>query len=773
MPPMQTQSATTTHHRICPLCEACCGLEIQVQDHQVISIRGHEGDSFSQGYICPKGIALKDLHEDPDRLRQPLIKRNGHHEPATWAEALAHIEAHLPALMARHGRNAVGVVAGNPVAHKIGLMLYLPRLVKALGTQQFFSATTLDQMPRHVVSGLLYGHWMSVPVPDLPRTDWLLVLGANPVASNGSMWTVPDFKGKARALQARGGRLIVIDPRRTETAALANEHHFIRPGSDVFLLLGMVHSLFAHDLIQTGRLTPWLDGLDAVRQAVTAYTPESMAQRCGVPALVIHRLAQELATTPRAAIYGRIGTCTQAFGTLNTWLIDLLNLLTGHLDEVGGSLFPKAAAFAANTVGPAGRGRGTVTARHSSRVSGAPEVMGEFPMGCLAEEIETPGTGQIRALFTVGTNPVLSAPNGDRLAGALESLDFMVSLDIYLNETTRHADVILPGPSPLEDLHYDVPFPQLAWRNHARYSAPVLTRPADQPAEWETLLRLAAIARGQGVVDNVAPLDDAYFQEELRKAGGSPPPTLDPATATAQVEHAADVAVPSATPLLQGPDRLLDLALRTGPYGDGPQGPDRGGLTLNTLRQAPDGIDLGELQPRIPELLRTPDGRINLAPVALLHDLERATAALAEPVPEYMIIGRRDVRSNNSWMHNLPLLAKGPMRCTALMHPQDAARLGLTTGAFVRIRNSIGNSKTLDNNTHKTLRAEVSISNDMMPGIVSLPHGWGHHLPGTRLSVAAQRPGVNLNHLLDESLRDPLSGNAVLSGLAITLELDI
>jgi anaerobic selenocysteine-containing dehydrogenase len=760
---MPTDSLATTHHRICPLCEACCGLEIQVHNQRVISIRGHDGDSFSHGYICPKGVALKDLHEDPDRLRQPLIRRNGRHEPATWAQALAHIATHLPPIMARHGRNAVGVVAGNPVAHKIGLLLYLPRLIKALGTQQFFSAATLDQMPRHVVSGLLYGHWMSVPVPDLPRTDWLLVLGANPVASNGSMWTVPDFKGKARALQARGGKLIVIDPRRTETAALANEHHFIRPGSDVFLLLGMVHSLFAQGLINTSRLTPLLDGLDAVRQAVASCAPQAMAPRCGIPAEVIQRLASELATTPRAALYGRIGTCTQAFGTLNTWLIDLLNLLTGHLDEAGGSLFPKAAAFAANTAGPAGRGRGTATARHTSRVSGAPEVMGEFPMGCLAEEIETPGAGQIRALFTVGTNPVLSAPNGERLAHTLEQLDFMVSLDIYLNETTRHADVILPGPSPLEDLHYDVPFPQLAWRNHARYSAPVLTRPADQPAEWETLLRLAAIARGQGLIDDVAPLDDAYFQEELRKASAQTPAPIDSAP-TGSATPAAHAQPPYT---LRGPDRLLDLALRTGPYGGGPatQGPNDGaGLTLETLRQAPCGVDLGELQPRLPELLRTPNGRINLAPDALLHDLQRALAALAEPAPDYVIIGRRDVRSNNSWMHNLALLAKGPMRCTALVHPHDANQLGLTPGSTVRIRNS---------NSQKTLLAEVSISADMMPGVVSLPHGWGHHLPGTRLTLAAQRPGVNLNHLLDESLRDPLSGNAVLSGVAVSLALEV
>jgi formylmethanofuran dehydrogenase subunit B len=478
-----SETSLQTHHRICPLCEACCGLEVQTQGDQVIRVRGHASDIFSHGYLCPKGVALKDLHEDPDRLRAPLIKRNGVFHEAGWDEAFAEIERRLPPLIAQHGRNAVGVVAGNPTSHKLGLMLYYPRLLKALGTRNIFSAATLDQMPRHVVSGLLYGHWMSVPVPDIARTDWLLVLGANPVASNGSMWTVPDFRGKARAMQARGGRLIVIDPRRSETAALADEHHVIRPGSDAFLLAGMLHHLFAKNLVTAGAATSLVDGLALLKDAVQPFTPARTALRCGVPAETIQRLATELASTPRAALYGRIGTCTQRFGTLSTWLIDVLNILTGHLDQPGGTMFPKAAAFAANTQGKPGQGRGVVTGRFATRVSQAPEVMGEVPITCLAEEIETPGEGQVRALITLATNPVLSSPNGARLARALDGLDFMVSMDIYLNETTRHADVILPGPSPLEDLHYDVPYPQMSWMNHARFSAPVFARAPGQPAE--------------------------------------------------------------------------------------------------------------------------------------------------------------------------------------------------------------------------------------------------------------------------------------------------
>jgi anaerobic selenocysteine-containing dehydrogenase len=522
---------TTTHHRICPLCEACCGLEIKTDADRIISIRGHDADVFSAGYICPKGVALKDLHEDPDRLRTPLIKRDGQFVAATWDEAFAEIEQRLPPLLATHGRDAVALSVGNPSAHKIGLLLYFSHLAKALRSRNVFSASTLDQMPKQLSSGLMFGHWLSIAVPDIARCDFLLVLGANPLASNGSLWTVPDFKGKAKAMQARGGQLVVVDPRRTETAHMANAHHFIRPGADVFLLLGMVHTLFEEQLVQLGRVAPWVNGLEDVQAAVQPFAPEAVAERCGMAASIIRALARQLATTPRAAVYGRIGTCTQLYGTLASWLVDVLNTLTGHLDAPGGAMFPKAAAFAHNTMGTPGQGRGVATGRHHSRVSGAPEVFGELPMGCLAEEIETAGPGQVRALITIASNPVLSAPNGQRLAQALEGLDFMVSMDIYLNETTRHADVILPGLSPLEDLHYDVAFPQFSWRNHARYSAPVFPAPADQAPEWATLLKLAAIAQGQGAQTDPLTMDDTLFAQDAAKQYGEHAPALMAATA--------------------------------------------------------------------------------------------------------------------------------------------------------------------------------------------------------------------------------------------------
>jgi anaerobic selenocysteine-containing dehydrogenase len=737
---MTSKTTETIAHRICPFCEACCGLELKISDGQITGIRGNEADVFSAGYICPKGAALKNLHEDPDRLRTPLVNRDGRFVEASWDEAFAEIERRLPPILARHGRDSVATVIGNPSAHKIGLLLYFPRLAKSLGTHNIFSASTVDQMPKQLSSGLMFGHWLSIPVPDIERTDFLLILGANPVVSNGSLWTVPNFRGKAKAMRARGGRIVVVDPRRSETAEIADQHLFIRPGGDVFFLLGMVQTLFDEKLVRLGRLAEYVVGVEAVESAVAGFPAEKVAARCGIAAERIRELARTLAAAERAAVYGRIGTCTQEYGTLTSWLIDVLNVLTGHLDELGGAMFPKAAAFAANTTGKPGAGRGIITDRHRSRVAGAPEVFGELPITCMAEEIETPGEGQVRALISIAGNPVLSAPNGGRLAAALDRLEFMVSLDIYLNETTRHADVILPGLSPLEEMHYDVAFPQFAYCNQARYSPPVLPYPSGQVPEWQTLLRLLAIIRGMGAKADITQLDDELVAKEVRRWAG---PETD--------------AVLQAVSRWQGPERLLDIALRIGPYGD-QFGRNPDGLNLEKVKAAPNGIDLGPLKQRMPEVLRTPSGKIELAPPMLLADLARPAADLARPIPDLTIIGRRQLRSNNSWMHNLPVLANGPFRCTALVSPSDAARLGLRNGGGARIVSD-----------DRAIEVQVEVSDEMMPGVVSLPHGWGHDLPGTKLTLAAERPGANLNALLDENFRDPLSGNAVLNGLPVKM----
>ncbi len=731
----------TIAHRICPFCEASCGLELTLSAGQVTRIQGHAADVFSHGYICPKGAALRDLHEDPDRLRGPLIKRGGRFTEATWDEAFAEIERRLPPILAEHGRNAAAVTLGNPAAHKIGLLVYGMRFSRALRTQNIFSASTLDQIPKQLSSGLMFGDFLSIAVPDIERADFLLMLGAKPMVSNGSLWTVPNFRDKAKAMRARGGKLIVVDPRRTDTAKAADEHIFIRPGGDVFFLLGMVHALFEEKLVNLGRLADHVAGVAEVESAVDGFAAEKMSARCGIPAATIRDLARRLAAAQRGLVYGRIGTCTQEYGTLCSWLVDVLNVLSGHLDQPGGAMFPKAAGFAANTMGKPGSGRGVITGRRHSRVSGAPEVMGEFPITCLAEEIETPGDGRVRALITVASNPVLSAPNGPRLSAALERLEFMVSLDVYLNETSRHADVILPDPSPLEELHYDIAFTQLSYRNHARYSRPVLPAKPDQPSEWQILLKLLAIVEGKGAQADVDRLDDELVAEDVRKLAG---PHAD--------------AVLTALAGRRGPERLVDLALRSGPYGD-QFGLNPEGINLDKVMATEGGIDLGPLAPRIPEVLRTPSGKIELAPPMLLEDLKRPAADLARPVPEMVIVGRRQLHSNNSWMHNLPVLTKGASRCTALVNPADAQRLGLRDGGRARIaRNGV------------SVEAEVKITDEMMPGVVSLPHGWGHNLPGTKLKVAATYPGANLNALLDENLRDPLSGNAVLSGVPVKME---
>lgn len=783
-----------TVHRICPLCEACCGLELQVQGEHVLSVRGHDADVFSRGYLCPKGVALKDLHEDPDRLRTPLVRRGGELVPASWDDAFAEIEARLLPLRERHGKDAVAIALGNPGAHKMGLALYFPRLFRALGTKNFFSASTLDQMPKQLANGLMYGEWLSVALPDIERCELLLMLGANPMASNGSLWTVPDFRGKARALRERGGALIVVDPRRTETAAVADEHLAIRPGGDVFFLLGLVHTLFDEGLVRLGRLAPHVVGVEALQQAVRPFAPERMADGCGIEASTMRALARRLATTERAAVYGRLGTCAQVHGSLNSWLIDVLNVLTGHLDEPGGAMFPKAPAFAANTMGAPGRGRGIAYGRHRSRVSGAPEVFGELPMGCLAEEIETPGDGQVRALITIASNPALSAPNGPRLARAMAGLDFMLSLDIYVNETTRHADVILPALSPLEEPHYDVAFSQLSFRNQARYS-PASMPAQGRPAEWQTMLRLIALLDGRGLAADLGQLDDELLARDLKRLGAGD------ASAWASCLEG-----------LEGPDRLLALGLHTGPYGaprrmsasasqssdgkagtrapsalaearavdrelaDDGQPADDAPLSLGRLQATPEGIDLGALRPRVPELLRTPSGLVELAPARFVEALGALT--LPGAPPELVVIGRRQVRSNNSWMHNLPTLAKGPFRCTALVNPVDAQRLGLPDGAMASMRRADtaadgtsgeGAAGTPAADASPVITVQVQLSDEVGPGVVSLPHGWGHDAPGARLRVAAERPGANLNALLDEAARDPLSGNAVLGGVAITL----
>lgn len=718
-------------HRTCPLCEAVCGLRVTLDDAgRVTDVRGDADDPFSRGFICPKGASLGALDEDPDRLRAPLVREGGEWREVTWPEAFAAVERGLTEVIDRHGREALGVYLGNPNAHTVAGALYVPALARALGTRQIFSASTADQMPKHVAAGLMFGHPLSIPVPDVDRTDHLLMLGANPLESNGSLWTAPDLPGRLKALRRRGGRLVVVDPRRTRTAALADEHLFIRPGTDAYLLFGIVHTLLAEDLVapDVGARLP-VAGLDELRALAADFPPETVAGVCGVPAADIVRLARDLAAAPTAAVYGRMGTCTAEFGTLAQWLVDVVNVLTGNLDRPGGAMFPLPAAAVPRS------GRPYRTGRWRSRVRNLPEVNGELPVATLADEIETPGQGQIRALLTIAGNPVLSAPHGSRLDAALGGLEFMVSVDPYLNETTRHAHVILPPPRVLQSPHYDFALLNFAVRNYARYSPPVLPLEPGRPAESEILARLAMIAAGQGADADPAGLDELILDQTLRRAvdtPGSPVAGRDPAELRAELTGST------------GAELRLDAMLRLGPYG----------LTLRELREHPHGIDLGPLEPRLPGLLSTASGRIELAPPQIVADVPRLRAGLGREAPEFVLIGRRHLRSNNSWMHNVAPLVGGSNRCTLQINPQDARRLGLNGEAVVR-------------SAAGELTVAVEPTDAIMPGVVSLPHGWGH--AGTAQPVAAKHAGVNANALTDETVVDVPSGNAVFNGVPVTV----
>ncbi|MEV6754191.1 molybdopterin-dependent oxidoreductase [Streptomyces sp. NPDC051214] len=742
----------STALRICPLCEATCGLTLTIEGPsdgtdaaRVTGARGDRDDVFSHGFICPKGASFPEADSDPDRLKGPLVRKDGVLHEASWDEAFDAVAAGLRPLIERHGPQAVGVVLGNPNVHTMAGGLYPPVLLGALGTRNIFTASTVDQMPKHVSSGLLFGDAFAIPVPDLDRTDHLLLLGANPLDSNGSLCTAPDFPGKLKALRARGGTLTVVDPRRTRTAKLADRHLAIRPGTDALLLAAMVQVLFAEELTALGVLEDQVEGVEEVREAVGHLTPDAVSAACDVPADTIRTLARDLAAAPTAAVYARVGASTVAHGTLTNWLVDVLNVLTGNLDRPGGALFPLSATDRAPR--PAGPGKGFALGRWHSRVSGHPEAKGELPIAALAEEIDTPGDERIRAVVAVAANPVLSAPDGDRLDKALASLDFMVSVDPYLNETSRHAHVVLPPPPPSQSPHFDFAFNGFAVRNQVRYTRAALPLAHGRMAETEILARLVLAAGGMHGADPAA-VDTMVVDKAIGKAVTEPHSAVhgrDPEELAALLTGES------------GPERRLDLMLRLGPYGDG-FGARADGLTLDRLLAHPHGIDLGPLQPRLPQVLRTRSGRVELFPAPIADDLPRLTNALHAAPDELVLVGRRHLRSNNSWMHNVRSLTGGSNRCTLHVHPDDAARLGVENGGHARVKAAGG-----------SLTVPVEVTDAVRPGVVSLPHGWGHDRPGTRLAVAAENPGANVNQLLDGTLLDPLSGTSVLNGFPVTV----
>lgn len=719
---MSTTPAATTHHRTCNLCEAMCGIAIESSGGKVTSIRGDKSDPFSRGYICPKASALADLHEDPDRLRHPVRRTAKGFERIGWDEAFDEVATRVRAAQTAHGRNAVGLYLGNPNVHNYGSMMFAPPFAQALGTRNRFSATSVDQLPQQLGSLLLFGHQLLLPIPDLDRTDYFLIIGANPAVSNGSLMTAPGAPKRIQAIRARGGEVVVIDPRYTETAELADRHHFIRPGTDVFLLLGVLHTLFAEKLAQPGRLRAMTDGIDVIEREVAGFPPERVAAMTGIDAVAIRTLAREFAAAKSAVAYGRLGACTQEFGAVTIWLVNVLNLVTGNLDRVGGAMFTRPAVDVVALTAKLGQ-KGHFD-KGRSRVRNLPEFAGEYPASVMAEEMLTEGPGQIKAMLTVAGNPVLSTPNGHKLDRALAGLDFMASIDFYINETTRHANIILPPTASLEHENYDLVFHVLAVRNTAKFSPALFEPGPDTRHDWEIFLELTS---------------------RLGKPG--PAASIVASTKRAVLRRLT-------------PERLLDVALRTGPYGV-----RRGGLSLKKLKQEVHGVDLGPLEPCLPGRLYTADHRIKIAPPLFVGDLDRArkkldeASALAQEGFDLQLIGRRHLRSNNSWMHNSHRLVKGRNRCTVLMHPDDAAGRKLTAQQRVRVSSRVG-----------SVEIELEISPEIMPGVISIPHGWGHDRPGVELATAQKSPGASVNDLTDELAIDTLSGNAALSGVPVRVE---
>ena len=710
--------------KTCPLCEAMCGLRIEVENGSVQSIRGDCDDPFSRGHVCPKAVALTDIHTDPDRLQRPMLRNAHGWKEISWSEALDLAARGLHQVQKKNGRSSVAVYLGNPTVHNLGAMLFVPIFLRSFGSRSVFSATSVDQLPHMVAAQQMFGHRMLVPVPDLDRTDFLLILGANPVASNGSMMTAPDVARRLRAIRDRGGRIVVVDPRKTETAQASDEHVFIRPGTDALLLLAMLRIVLGEGA-EIGPLADLCDGLEDLRDLAGDVDLELCATCTGIELPTIRRLASQLMEAPRAACYGRMGASTQAFGGLCQWLVTTLNTVTGNLDREGGAMFTEPAFDLVRGPRAFALGRGRL-AQRVSRVRALPDFASELPVAALAEEMLEPGEGQIRGFVCFAGNPVLSTPNGSQLERGLQSLDFMISVDPYLNETSRHANLILPPTSPLEREHFDIAFHSLAIRNTAKYSPPVFEPSPDAQHDWQILHELQ-----QRVVDLRAGkrLKNRVMANMLRR---------------------------------MGPAGLLDLGLRFGPRGPG-LNPFSNGLTLKRLRRQPHGVDLGPLQSCLRNRLPSAHPRINLTPKACVDDVKRLWQTFRDQPGSFansrlLLIGRRHVRDNNSWMHNTRRLMRGSPRCTLFMHPVDAGRLDLSDGDEATVRSRTGQ-----------VCVRVTVTDDVMPGVVSLPHGYGHSRPGIRLSVAEQHAGASINDLTDDQAVDELTGNAVLNGTPVSV----
>ena len=695
-----------THYRTCNLCEAMCGLEIKYKEKEIISIKGDKKDVLSKGHICPKAVALQDLYQDKDRLKTPVKRTDTGWQNISWNEAFDEVVSKITSIQKKYGNNAVGTYRGNPNVHNLGAMLFGTPFIQSLQTQQKYTATSVDQLPHHITSLEMFGHQMLIPIPDIDHTDFMLIIGGNPAVSNGSMMSAPDFSNRLKAIQKRGGKFFVIDPRFTETAKLADQHYYIKPGKDALLLLALIHVIFEEKLENKAHLSPHIKDWDAIKKIANEYSPESISSIVGIKENEIKKLARTFATAESAVCYGRLGVSTQEFGGICIWLVNVLNIITGNFDIKGGAMFTLPAV---DLVGMAAKtGKTGSFDRRRSRVRNLPEYSGEYPVATLADEILTEGEGQIKAMITIAGNPVLSTPNGKQLAKAFEKLEFMVAIDIYINETTQYADIILPTTTGLETAHYDLAFHQLAIRNTTKYSEPLFAKTEDQKHDWEIFNSLTQRITGKE----------------------------NPAT----------------------PEMMLDFMMQNGPY-------KNKGISIKTLKENPHGIDLGTLQPCLPNRLFTKDKKIALAPPILINDLKRLKQQFAVWKEEknvdfpFYLIGRRHLRSNNSWMHNSSRLVKGKERCTLLVNTSDALKLDLKDQQEVSVTSNVG-----------TIKIPLETSDEMMQGVVSIPHGWGHHYENIKMKVSQKNPGVSINDLTDAMKIDEFTGNADFSGTKVRIE---
>ncbi len=706
----QENISEQTHFRTCNLCEAMCGIVIKHDGEKVLSIKGDKDDPFSQGYICPKATALQDLHEDPDRLRHPVERTVDGWKKLSWDEALDKVAAGIQSVQKKYGQNAFGVYLGNPNVHNLGGMLTIKHLLTSIKTRSRFSATSIDQLPHHIISMHLFGHMLRIPVPDVNRTQHMLIIGGNPLASNGSIMTAANMRQKLKDIKARNGKVIVIDPRRTETADIASEHHFIRPATDVLLMLAMLNEIYAQGYDKRARarnraadLAP---EIERMADFAKGYSAESVADITGIPAHEIKRLVKEFCEAQSSVCYSRMGVSVQEFGLLSQYLVMIINIVAGRLDEIGGLMFPNPAVNVVDNTGPGYLGK-----RHS-RVSDLPDFNGEYPVVAMADEMLLEGEGQLKGFMCVAGNPVLSTPNGEKLDKGLENLEFMVALDYFVTETSRHANIILPPVSALERDHYDITFNGFATHNVAKYSSALFTKPTDARHDWQIYLELAER------MDKDAPLAIKAERKLIQKLG---------------------------------PRFILDQGLKRGPYY---------GLTLKKLKKHPHGMDLGPLKPMLPQAIKHKDQQIDLNVDFYQADLERVREVMASyDDSQILLIGRRHVRSNNSWLHNSHRLVKGKPRCTLMLHPNTAKAHNIEDGQAVKVTSRVG---------QVTINAEVT--DELMPGVVSIPHGFGHGRKGVKQKVAQAHAGVSVNDLTDDTLIDKLSGNAAVNGVPVTLQ---